>query len=341
MTFDEITNAARKNDREKLESILPHSSVDVRKQGAFNITPAAELAIEGRFIIVEHLRNNYGANVNCIAYGLAFGGHFDALELYRTQHGARVNDIVYGLAFGGHFDALELYRTQHGASVNDIAFGLAAGEHIENTQQQLHFLFFAPNNDFRQIENIPNVIFSRSRRMQELRSSGYDFDQALLRTSSRKRILTSVTLTSASKLEAGIIFWLAHINIIAKEKNLPIDILMKITQFYSPIVMTEAKLKTTHQLFYKSNVKFALNAYCRQSSFFHFKYHEKRASSLMRAVDETPFKDVPALIKEQQQILTGALDGEANSTKHHERAPKNTNKEKPYNKLIASLSRRA
>jgi hypothetical protein len=138
--FNEVYKIAlQSNNFEELKRKLKKLNIDaVAFKEGYRITPAAQLAREGRNVKVEWMRQ-LGANVSFIAQGYARADNHERVEAYRTQHGARVSAIAQAYAIAGSHEHVEAYHAKHGAEVVAIAFGYAlvnSHEHVETYRTQ-------------------------------------------------------------------------------------------------------------------------------------------------------------------------------------------------------------
>ena len=136
MSFEAIMEAARNKDDAALARALgkpKNITIDILKKGTHDLTPAAQLAVEGNLEAVEFLRQR-GASVHRIARAFALAGNIEQTEIYRTGYNANVTTIAEGFAAAGNIEQAEIYRTKHKADASWIAFGFALGGHIEQVE---------------------------------------------------------------------------------------------------------------------------------------------------------------------------------------------------------------
>ena len=130
--YEVVLAAARKQCGQALTQALRSSSIDSLKQGEWFLTPAAQLASEGKFEEVKFLVS-HGASLRNVAYGAALGGYYDTSNLLDSDD-FKFEDWPYmrrlGAAQKGDFDYLDPIMENTDREESDaVALGAALGGH--------------------------------------------------------------------------------------------------------------------------------------------------------------------------------------------------------------------
>lgn len=131
--YEVVLAAARKQCGQALKLALRSSLIDSFKQGEMYLTPAAQLASEGKFDAVKFLVS-HGASFRYVAYGAALGG-YDTSNLLDSDD-FKFEDWPYmrflGAAQRGDFTYIyENLDPDHSEDIDMVALGAALGGHSD------------------------------------------------------------------------------------------------------------------------------------------------------------------------------------------------------------------